>query len=92
MQLVRITDGATQALVSDGSGSGHRRITFNCIRGGETIDAREDKLMESRAMTIRPGMRRGVKAPAGNWSLSSTAYRVRQRSNPSDRAQPGVYV
>ncbi|MBI4325730.1 MAG: family 78 glycoside hydrolase catalytic domain, partial [Chloroflexi bacterium] len=95
---LEFNDGTTQTLVSDGSWKWSTGpVTFNCIRGGETIDAREEKpgwnlagCDDSAWKTVAI-----VKPPAGKLvAQQHPPIRVRQIIMPVKltEPQPGVYV
>ena len=96
--VIEYADGRIHEVVSDESWKGSTgAITFNCVRGGETIDAREEKLGWSQAGyddgKWQPAM--PVDAPAGKLvSQQHPPIRVTASIRPVGitEPKPGVYV
>ena len=95
---VEMADGSTETIVSDESWKcSTGAITFNCVRAGETIDAREDKpgwkLAGYDASAWKPALR--VAPPAGRLvSQQHPPIRLRRHISPVrlTEPKPGVYV
>ena len=96
--LVEFDDGSTSTITSDGQWKQSiGTIRFNCIRGGETIDARKDPGQWLKAGYDDSGWKPAIEvtAPLGRLCAQSVpAIRITDQFKPLriSEPKPGVYV